>query len=203
MGLIAKVLSWTPKLFSGDIEADPGGGAAVRSQLSSPSGVDAPPMEGDYSVLVPIQGTGRTVTVGNFDAKNESLAKPGEHRIYARDGEGAPVVSLHLKNDGSAVMSNSKGSATLGEDGSITLQKGGATVTIAADESLNMLNGSGGIGIAPDGVVTINGVTFSTTGDVSTGGKVEADDVTATNENVTLSTHEHNNGNVAKPDPGT
>lgn len=203
MGVIAKVLSWTAKTFSGDVECDPGGGATVRSQLAAPSGTDAPPMPGDFAVLVHIQGSGRTVEVSSIDTKNASQAAPGEHRIYARDGEGAPVVSLHLKNDGSAVLSNAEGSATLAADGSTTLLKGGASVVVAADESLSMSNGSGGVQVAAGGEVTINGVTISTGGNISTGGTVEADDVTATSTDVTLSTHTHNNGAVPAPDGGS
>ncbi len=197
MGLIATVKSWTARTFSGDVEADPGGGATVRSQLAAPSGTDAPPLPGDFAVLVHIQGSGRTVQVASFDANNASAAQPGEHRIYARDGEGVPIVSLHLKNDGSAVLSNDNGSATLGADGSHTLTKGGAAVVVAADESLSMSNGSGGVQIAAGGTVTINGVTFSTSGDIETSG-----DITG-KEGVTLSTHTHNSGAVPKPDPGT
>ena len=201
--MIAKVLSWTAKAFSGDVEADPGGGAVVRSQLAAPSGTDAPPLPGDFAVLVHIQGAGRTVQVGGFDSLNAPVAAAGEHRIYARDAEGAPIVSLHIKKDGSAVLSNAEGSATLGADGSHTLTKGGASVVVAADESLSMSNGSGGVQVAAGGEVTINGVKFSTSGAVEAPGLVKGLDFTATNVNVTLSTHTHNMGAIPKPDPGT
>lgn len=203
MGMIAKVKSWTAKTFSGDVECNPGGGANIRSQLAAPAGVDAPPMPGDYNVVLEIQGAGRTVTVAVVDPKNAAVAKSGEYRIYARDADGAPVCSLHLKADGSTVLENENGNYTHGADGSHTLTTGDASLAVAADKSISLNNGSGSAVLEAGGNVVINGVTIDTSGNITTGGTVEADDVTATSTDVTLSTHTHNTGNVPAPDPGS
>lgn len=199
MGMIAKVLNWTAKTLSGDVECNPGGGANIRAQLANPPGVDAPPLNGDFAVIVRVQGTGRAVQVASIDAI-ASTAQPGEHRVYARDANGAQVVELHLKGDGSAVLSNDKGSATFGADGSHTLTKGGASVVVAADESLSMLNGSGGVRVAAGGEVTINGVTFSTSGAIDAPSTIKGQGVTDTTTDVTLGTHNHGG---PPPEPGT
>lgn len=199
MGMIAKVLNWTAKALSGDVECNPGGEANIRAQLANPSGVDAPPLNGDFAVVVHIQGTGRAVQVANIDAIS-STAQPGEHRIYARDADGTQVVELHLKGDGSAVLSNANGSATLAADGSLTLKKGAASVVVAANEALSMSNGSGGVQVAAGGEVTINGVAFSTSGDMTAPGSVKGQGVTDTTNNVTLGTHNHGG---SAPVPGT
>lgn len=184
--MIARVLSWVAREFSGDLECDPGGGANVRSQLAAPPGVDAPPMDGDDIVIVHIQGTGRTVAVATFDTANPSTASQGDVFLYSRDENKTPAAALQLFADKSAVLSNENGSATLGADGSVILDNGNGSITLEAG-----------------GNVVINGVTIDTSGNINTGGTLNADDVTADNQDVTLSTHTHNMGNVPAPDPGT
>lgn len=203
MGMIARVLSWFAREFSGDLECDPGGGANIRSQLAAPPGVDAPPMDGDDIVIVGIQGTGRTVAVATFDTANPSTAGQGEFYIYSRDADKVPAAALQLFADKRAVLSNENGSATLGADGSHTLVTGDASATIAADKSITLNNGSGSIKLEAGGNVVINGVTIDTNGNISTAGTLNAADVTADSQNVTLSTHTHNTGNVPAPDPGS
>jgi hypothetical protein len=71
------------------------------------------------------------------------------------------------------------------------------------DGSAALFNSLGNILLAANGNVNINGVIIDTSGNIVTTGTVNADDVTADNQDVTLSTHTHNTGSVPAPDPGS
>lgn len=129
MGLIAtikQVLRQQRTVPVDDIEADIGGGDLVTSENFAPIGEDAVPLPGDQVFTVPRSGQGRDVAVGFIDPKAEQLAQGGERRLYSRDGAGAKVAQIWLKQDGSITLSNDNGSFTLNANGSMRGESGGA-----------------------------------------------------------------------------
>lgn len=126
MGRIGRVISW----LSGAVKNDPGGGAVLTSELFEGSGVDAPPLPGDSVMTVESQGTGFSVAVG-IKSGLARVAAPGELRIFARSGVSNVVVSLYLKKDGSAVLTNGSGALTLEPGGSFNIN--GAIITTSGD----------------------------------------------------------------------
>lgn len=172
MGLISKVLSYTriADRFGAkvsDVKHDPGGGANETGEHFQAANQDAVPLPGDYLLTVSVQRTGGEVVVGFIDPKQEQTAEPGEYRAYARDANGAQVVQVHLKKDGTAVLNNANGAYTLNPDGS-------AVVT------------------TPDGDNT-----FATDGSFtsSTGARITSDGDFVTASGVSLDNHPHNQGN--------
>ena len=131
MGRIGTVSAWIRKALTGEVRNDPGGGAVLQSSRFTAPGVDSVPLPGDYVLTVEVQGTGSTAAVGVVDGQNASTANPGELRIYARDADGALVVSLYLRNDGSAVLTNGSGMATLQPSGEFNIN--GARITTDGD----------------------------------------------------------------------
>lgn len=126
MGLISKVLSYTriAERFGAkvsDVKHDPGGGANETGEHFQAANQDAVPLPGDYLLTVSVQRTGGQAVVGFIDPKQEQTAEPGEYRAYARDGDGAQVVQLHLKADGTAVIDNENGSITLLASGVVNI----------------------------------------------------------------------------------
>lgn len=114
-----------------EITADPGGGALVRSLHFGSPGDDAPPLRGDYVVLIPGPGSGRTLAVAYADPKNAGEADPGERRVYARGATGDVVAVIWLKGDGSIQISNASGEIVLGAAG--TIQLNGVTIDPAGN----------------------------------------------------------------------
>ena len=190
MGRLARLLSFIPLERNGakvsDAKVDTGGGANVTAQHSAPPGDDSQPLPGDLAVLSHDTGTGRETVTGYIDTANSQKAQAGEKRIYARDENGAEIAEVWIKNTGEVKVITPNSSFTAAADGSIIGQ-----------------NSNGAFELQSGGNFEVNGVTIDTDGNITTPGKVEADDVTATSADVTLSTHEHNNGSVAAPDPGT
>lgn len=132
---IGKLLSFT-RVPDGDAKysdakVDSGGGANIEGEHFSAPGEDAYPLSADYVVTVEVQRSGGEVVVGYIDPKNDSKAAAGEKRIYARDGDGASIVEVWLKNDGTAVISNANGSLTLHPSGEFNIN--GARITVAGD----------------------------------------------------------------------
>jgi len=189
MGRLAVLLSFLRTTKNGaqvsDVKVDPGGGANVTAEHFSAPGDDSHPLPDDYVALNGDSGTGRESAIGYLDPANEPKALPGDKRIYARDENGVLIAEIWLKNTGEGIISNDNGSVTLRADGSI---KGD--------------NGSGSFELEVNGDFLVNGVTIDTSGNISTAGTLNADDVTADNQDVTLSTHETPSFN-APPTPGT
>ena len=207
MGLIAKVLSFvrttagTAKVS--DVKSNSGGDVISTAQHFSSAGDDSHPLADDYVLNIPVQRTGSKVAVGYLDPKNEPKAQAGEKRIYARKADtGEVIVELWLKNDGAATLSNSNGSTTLNSDGGSITTTPQSTFETKADGSIKGDNGSGSFELKTDGNFLVNGVTIDPSGNISTAGKINADDITADNQNVTLSTHGHPALN-SPPTPGT
>lgn len=176
MGRIAKLLSFvrTTKNSANvsDVKVVTDGGINTTAEHLAPAGDDSHPLPGDYVALNPDSGTGRESAIGYLDPLNDSKALAGEKRIYARSGDGAAIVELWLKNTGEAALVNDNATVTLYDDGAIK-----------AD------NGSGSFELKANGDFFVNGVTIDTNGNITTPGNVNANDVTADNESVTLSTH--------------
>lgn len=83
-----------------EARCDLGGGDVVTSVDYQPSGHDSQPLPGDYLLLVPGPETGSWVVAGWIDPNNAGVAKAGEVRLYARDGDGEVVGELHVTADG-------------------------------------------------------------------------------------------------------
>jgi len=152
VGLISKVLSYTRiadrfGAKASDVKHDPGGGANETGEHFQAANQDAVPLPGDYLLTVSVQRTGGEVVVGFIDPNQEQTAEPGEYRAYARDGDGAQVVQLHLKKDGTAVLNNAE-----------------VTVEMKPSGEVNTQNASGFYKLLASGVVDINGFIINTDG---------------------------------------
>lgn len=155
MGLISKLLSYTRVggrngANVSDVKHDPGGRANQTSEHFQTANTDSVPLPDDYVVTVGVQRTGGQVVVGFIDPKQEQTAGPGEHRQYARDGEGAQVVQLHLKADGTATLSNANASTELKPSGEVSTQNGGGFYRLLDDGTVDI----NGFTITPDGAAT-------------------------------------------------
>lgn len=169
MGLIAKVLSYTRiadrfGAKASDVKHDPGGGANETGEHFQAANQDAVPLPGDYLLTVSVQRTGGEVVVGFIDPKQEQTAEPGEYRAYARDANGAQVVQIHLKKDGTAVINNDNGSVTLSPDGEIESRNDTAVHVIRPSGAIRGSNPSGFFELQDDGTVNINGFTVAPDG---------------------------------------
>ncbi|MCH9837701.1 hypothetical protein K0U83_18710 [bacterium] len=133
------------------MKSNPGGGPNFTAEHFAPPGDDSHPLATDYQYSAPTPQAGRYAALGYIDPLNTPVALPGDKRTYARDGDGAVVVALWLKNDGSAVLSNANGSVTLGTDGAILGQ-----------------NGAGQFELQAGGDFVANGAKMTTDGDVVT-----------------------------------
>ena len=190
MGRLARLLSFIPLERNGakvsDAKVDTGGGANITAQHSAPPGDDSQPLPKDTVILSKDTGTGRETAIGYIDTKSSQKAQAGEKRIYARDADGAEIAEVWIKNSGEVIILSPKSTFKIDPDGSIIGQ-----------------NENGSYELQSGGNFVVNGVTIDVDGNITTAGTINADDITADNQNVTLSTHEHNNGNVPAPDPGT
>jgi len=206
MGRLAVLLSFLRTTKNNaklsDVKVNPGGGANVTAEHFSAPGDDAHPLPGDYVALNSDSGTGRESAVGYLDPTNEPKALPGDKRIYARDGNGALIAEIWLKNTGEAVVSNDNGSVKLRADGGVITTTPGSTFDAKEDGSIKGNNDSGYFELAVNGDFLVNNVTIDPSGNISTSGTLNAQDVTADNEDVTLSTHETPSFG-APPTPGT
>jgi len=173
VGLISKLLSYTRVADRNgakvsDVKHDPGGGANQTGEHFQAANADSVPLPGDYLLTVNVQRTGGQVVVGFIDPKQEQTAGPGEHRQYARNASGEQVVQLHLKADGSAVLSNENATSEMKPTGEVNTQ-----------------NASGFYKLQDDGTVNINGATIDPSGNIETptnitsGGTVAAPTVAA------------------------
>lgn len=113
MGTILKLLSLVRSTRNGitvsDITADPGGGANVTAELFQPAGEDSQSLQGDYLIGVSISTAGGKAIVGFIDPANAPKSEPGDVRRYSRNGAGAQVAEIWLKNDGSVTINNANG----------------------------------------------------------------------------------------------
>lgn len=183
MGLIAKLLQFTRRGAADEAQSDAGGGNTLTATSFSNANSDSHPLPDDYVALVPIPQSGRVMAVGYHDAANERTAAAGENVQYSRNEAGEIVARTHWKNDGSVVTYNAEASVELLADG-----------TVKGD------NAAGSFELQAGGNFIVNGVTIDTDGNITTPGNVEAAEVKATDNDVTLGTHNHGG---PPPTPGT
>jgi len=126
--MIARLLSFTRVVRNGakfdDVKADPGGGQNVTGEHFAQPGDDSVPLPTDYVLLVRVQRSGGYAAAGYIDPLNAGAAAPGERRLYSRDGDGAPVATVWLKNNGSVVLANDNGYLELTATGAIRGENG-------------------------------------------------------------------------------
>lgn len=123
MARVARVLQTEELLETVEIYS----GANVTAKAYGASGDDAPPLENDRVLLVPVEGTGNYAVAGVL-GKSQG-AKPGERILYSRDKDGNVRAVVHLMNDGSVSVvcmddnGNELISGLLGGDGKIKIDK--------------------------------------------------------------------------------
>ena len=125
MGQIAIVLDFTHSnegVNCSYVKSDSGGGINLTSENFQPSGEDSTPLPGDYVIIIPVKGTGRTSAIGYIDLNTKPCAKPGEKRIYARNEEGEVVNEIRLFNTSKVVIKNDSASITLNPNGNIEIE---------------------------------------------------------------------------------
>jgi hypothetical protein len=123
MNKIAEVKQFEHGTNGPQVTVDHGGGANKTAEHFGPAGEDSQPLPGDFASVGDARGSGREVVHGYADSKNQSKAKPGEVRRYARDLQGNVVSELWLKNDGSLSLLNKAGfGLTISKDGLVTIK---------------------------------------------------------------------------------
>lgn len=171
MGRIAKLLSFLRVTRNGaqisDAKVNPGGGPNITAQHFSAPGDDSHPIPGDYVSMSADSGSGRESAVGYVDSLNTPKAQPGDKRIYARDGDGAVIVEVWLKNTGEATILNTNGTVTLRPDGGSIITTPLSTLDAKADGSIKADNGAGSYELTIGGTFSVNGVTIDASGNVS------------------------------------
>jgi hypothetical protein len=117
-----------------------------------------------------------------------------------------PSVRIHDISDGLAIIGfNSKPNVIQNfNNDKMQMRNSDASAIVEMDESGNIssINDNGFIKLQSDGTVDINGFTIDPSGNAITPGTINADDVTADNQDVTLSSHKHPASNQP-PTPGT
>lgn len=121
MGRIAKFIELIRSTALSYSKGDIGGGDVLRAENFSSAGDDSVPLPGDYAIFVETPESGNYACVGYIDLKNTKAAAAGEKRIYARSGDGAQIVQLHLKNTGAASLLNGNGYITLEPGGDVMI----------------------------------------------------------------------------------
>lgn len=96
MGGVAEVLGVES---DGDVKVDHGGDDSLIADDFHGSGVDAPPLPGDFASLVPGPEAG-TQQINGYSDDRDGVAVPGERRTYARDSTGTIVAVIWLKANG-------------------------------------------------------------------------------------------------------
>lgn len=158
MGRVARVLQTEDLLETVEIYS----GANVTAKAYGAGGDDAPPLENDRVLLVPIEGTGNHAVAGVL-GKSQG-AKPGERILYSRDKDGNVRAVVHLMNDGSVsvVCQDENGneliSGVMGGDGKIKIEKC-EEISVEDKSGNKIVTGSDGISLTDlkGGKVTMNG----------------------------------------------
>jgi hypothetical protein len=154
MGYLANVAEFQRKADQGtptpEVKCDNGDGDPVTGGHFAPPGTDAPPLPGDVAYLGEDLGKGNAQAVAYQDPKNAGVAAAGEHRTYARAGDGSIVGEIWQKGDGSILVRSVLGasSAELCADGAIALSNaaGGLTIDAAGNVTATTPLGTFGAG---------------------------------------------------------
>lgn len=133
---VAQVLGFERNGVEETTKVDPGGGANKTADHYSPCGVDAPPLPGDSAVLTESSGTGTEACAAYSDPDNTRVARPGEHRVYARDEDGNVVGSGYWKRDGTIVFENTGGTLELSPAGILSANASQVRLTSAAGQPM-------------------------------------------------------------------
>lgn len=158
MGRVARVLQTEELLQTVEIYS----GENVTAKTYGASGEDAPPLENDRVLLVPIEGTGNHAVAGVL-GKSQG-AKPGERILYSRDKDGNVRAVVHLMNDGSVSVvcmdenGNELISGIMGGDGKIKIEKC-EEISVKDKSGNKIVSGSDGISLTDlkGGKVVMNG----------------------------------------------
>lgn len=158
MGRVARVLQTEDLLETVEIYA----GENVTAKTYGASGEDAPPLENDRVLLVPIEGTGNYSVAGVL-GKSQG-AKPGERILYSRDEDGNVRAVIHMMNDGSVSVvcidenGNELISGIMGGDGKVKVEKC-EEISVEDKNGNKIVSGSDGISLTDlkGGKVVMNG----------------------------------------------
>lgn len=146
-------------------------------------------------------GGGPNITAEHFSsAGDDSHPLPGDFAVtndVQRSGGEVIVGYLDPLNDQKANPGDKRIYARDANTGAMIVE-----LWLKNDGSTVLSNANGSLTLQANGDFLINGVTIDTNGNISTSGTVNADDVTADNQDVTLSTHKHPASNTP-PTPGT
>lgn len=124
MGLLAILRSFSRRDVDdasglGEAVVDLGGEELRTAQHFTPAGIDARPRPGDYVAGVEV---GRQVVLLGHADPSGGIAGAGEVRVYARNGDGAGVAAVHVKADGSVLITNEEGgSIEMATNGDVTI----------------------------------------------------------------------------------
>lgn len=135
MGRIEIIKSFFRGVINGSyfnsVKTDSGGGPLVTPKSFNDAGDDSQPLQSDYAVSVEISEEGSRVIVGYIDPQNAGVAGIGEKRIYSRESGGTIKAEIHLKNDGSILISNDAGQFELESGGDCVIN--GCKITTAGE----------------------------------------------------------------------
>jgi hypothetical protein len=157
-----------------DVKIDVGGGEVVTPPQAAPPGIDAHPLLTDKAVTTGTPGDSGEVVVGYLDGKNLGVSAEGEFKANGRAADGTILVSVWVKNDGTAIiendgaklelkldgsveLSNSKGAYSLDVLGNLAITLGQSFIRMDQLKNVSISNGIGVIAITPAGAVSING----------------------------------------------
>ena len=123
-----------------EIDLDEGGEDIGTADHIGPSGVDCPPLPGDFVVSVVLddededEDTETLATVGYSD-DTPRVSADGEARFYSRSPAGAVTAEIHLKGDGSVEIKAAAGSTvTIDVAGAIKIS--GSSVSMQTGAAL-------------------------------------------------------------------
>ena len=134
-----------------DVELETLSGVNETSEQYLPSGYNARPMDGDYSVIQDTEQTGRSNSSGVVDTVLNVALEKGETQIYSRDSEGALVAEVTLRTDGAVTIKNQEGEFSITSEGVITAKNSKGSAVLDKNGTLNI----NGVTIDKDGKVNI------------------------------------------------
>ena len=106
MGVIGKILKSAIKDTIREVQLEIYEGYTLSSNQVLPPGIDSVSLPDDQGVAIEIENNpGKMIQVGVYP---ETLAEPGETRIYSRDANGAQVSEIWLKKDGTITINSNK-----------------------------------------------------------------------------------------------
>ena len=130
MGRIGEVVEVKDVTVDGDkateITVDLGADDTVTALLPTAAGQWGKPQAGDLAILVELDGAEEWAVVGFVAVSLANASGGGEVYLYSRDGDGAALAHIHLKNDGSLVISATDSNGT--EQNNITMNGSGVNV---------------------------------------------------------------------------